>query len=105
MDKEMELDGACIAKFVERVLEGTTASEWGCTTHQTPDGHHDVLSTAQHLTWTFHRTLSTRAALAARKQSRHRVCSQRARPVRKQQEAQASCLNTKPDNHGEDMCA
>ena len=34
---------------------------------QTTDGHHGVLLTAQHPTWTFCRARGTRAALAARK--------------------------------------
>jgi hypothetical protein len=35
---------------------------------QTPNVHHDVLLTAQHLTWTVRRTRGTHAAPAARKQ-------------------------------------
>jgi hypothetical protein len=40
----------------------------GYAAQQTPGGHHGVLLTAQHHTWTVHRTCGTRAALAARKQ-------------------------------------
>ena len=35
---------------------------------QTPGGHHGVLLTAQHLTWTVRRARGTRATLEVRKQ-------------------------------------